>query len=43
MFIMGKPSKNDYRKFKITNDKNDDYGTMREVIIGDILEYLKII
>ena len=32
VFVDGKPSKNDYRKFKITNDKNDDYGTMREVI-----------
>jgi excinuclease ABC subunit C len=32
VFIDGKPCKNEYRKFKITNDKNDDYGTMREVI-----------
>ena len=32
VFKEGKPSKNDYRKFKITLDKNDDYGTMREVI-----------
>lgn len=32
VFIDGKPSKNDYRKFKITLEKNDDYGTMREVI-----------
>jgi len=32
VFIDGKPSKKEYRKFKITNDKNDDYGTMREVI-----------
>ena len=32
VFKEGKPSKNDYRKFKITMDKNDDYGTMREVI-----------
>ncbi len=32
VFIDGKPSKNDYRKFKITLDKNDDYGTMKEVI-----------
>lgn len=32
VFKDGKPSKNDYRKFKITLDKNDDYGTMREVI-----------
>lgn len=32
VFKLGKPSKNDYRKFKITNDVNDDYGTMREVI-----------
>ena len=32
VFVDGKPSKNDYRKFKITLDKNDDYGTMKEVI-----------
>lgn len=32
VFIDGKPSKNDYRKFKISIDKNDDYGTMKEVI-----------
>ena len=32
VFKNGSPSKNDYRKFKISIDKNDDYGTMREVI-----------
>lgn len=32
VFINGKPSKNDYRKFKITIDQNDDYASMREVI-----------
>lgn len=32
VFKNGKPSKNDYRKFKISIDKNDDYGTMKEVI-----------
>ena len=32
VFIGGKKNTNMYRKFKITNDKNDDYGTMREVI-----------
>lgn len=32
VFTDGKPNKNEYRKFKITVDKNDDYGTMREVI-----------
>lgn len=32
VFIDGKPNKNEYRKYKITIDKNDDYGTMREVI-----------
>ena len=32
VFIDGKPNKNEYRKFKITVDKNDDYGTMKEVI-----------
>ncbi len=32
VFINGRPLKNEYRKYKITNDVNDDYGTMREVI-----------
>ena len=32
VFIDGKPAKNEYRKYKISVDKNDDYGTMREVI-----------
>ena len=32
VFIDGKPCKNEYRKFKITTDQNDDYNTMREVI-----------
>lgn len=40
-FVDGKPSKNDYRKFKITNDKNDDYGTMREVIYRRYFRVLK--
>lgn len=41
VFIDGKPSKNDYRKFKITNDKNDDYWTMREVIYRRYFKVLK--
>ena len=41
VFVEGKPSKNDYRKFKITNDKNDDYGTMREVIYRRYFRVLK--
>jgi len=32
VFKNGKPSKNDYRKFKISLDKNDDYHMMMEVI-----------
>ena len=32
VFKNGQPSKSDYRKYKITVDKNDDYNTMREVI-----------
>jgi len=32
VFKDGKPSKKDYRKYKITVDKNDDYNTMKEVI-----------
>lgn len=32
VFKNGLPSKKDYRKYKITVDKNDDYNTMKEVI-----------
>ena len=41
VFKNGKPSKNDYRKFKITIDQNDDYGTMREVIYRRYFRVLK--
>ena len=41
VFKNGNPSKNDYRKFKITIDKNDDYGTMREVIYRRYFRVLK--
>ena len=37
----GIPSKNDYRKFKISFDKNDDYNTMREVIYRRYFRVLK--
>lgn len=32
VFKDGHPSKNDYRKFKISLEKNDDYNTMKEVL-----------
>ena len=32
VFKTGKPAKNEYRKYKVSVDKNDDYNTMREVI-----------
>lgn len=41
VFKKGKPSKNDYRKYKITNDVNDDYGTMKEVIYRRYFKVLK--
>jgi excinuclease ABC subunit C len=41
VFIDGKPSKNEYRKFKITIDKNDDYGAMKEVIYRRYFRVLK--
>lgn len=41
VFIDGKPFKNNYRKFKISIDKNDDYGTMREVIYRRYFRVLK--
>ena len=41
VYIDGKPSKNNYRKFKISIDTNDDYGTMREVIYRRYFKVLK--
>ena len=41
VFKDGKPSKNDYRKFKISIDQNDDYGTMKEVIYRRYFRVLK--
>lgn len=41
VFIDGKPAKSEYRKFKITVDKNDDYGTMKEVIYRRYFRVLK--
>ena len=41
VFIDGRPAKNEYRKFKISNDTNDDYGTMREVIYRRYFRVLK--
>ncbi len=32
VFIDGKPAKNEYRKYKVSVDVNDDYNTMKEVI-----------
>ena len=32
VFTEGIPNKNEYRKYKISVDKNDDYNTMREVL-----------
>ncbi len=32
VFKNGKPCKKEYRKYKVTTDKNDDYHTMQEVI-----------
>ncbi len=32
VFINGKPNKNEYRKYKISLEKNDDYFMMKEVI-----------
>jgi excinuclease ABC subunit C len=41
VFIDGKPAKNEYRKFKISVDKNDDYGTMKEVLYRRYFRVLK--
>ncbi len=41
VFKDGLPSKNEYRKYKISIDKNDDYNTMREVIYRRYFKVLK--
>ena len=41
VFMDGKKTPHLYRKFKITNDKNDDYGTMNEVIYRRYFRVLK--
>ena len=41
VFINGSPAKNEYRKYKITIDKNDDYKTMEEVIYRRYFKVLK--
>ena len=41
VFIDGKKEPKLYRKFKITTDKNDDYGTMRDVIYRRYFRVLK--
>ena len=41
VYIDGKPAKNEYRKYKISIDKNDEYGTMREVIYRRYFRVLK--
>ena len=41
VFKDGKPSKNDYRKFKITVDSNDEYAMMREVTYRRYFRILK--
>ena len=32
VFIDGKPAKNEYRKYKVSVDVNDDYNTMKEIL-----------
>lgn len=32
VFIDGKPAKKEYRKFKVSFEKNDDYNTMKEIL-----------
>lgn len=41
VFKDGKPSKNDYRKFKIVEDSNDEYSMMREVTYRRYFRVLK--
>ena len=41
VFTNGKPNKNEYRKFSITEQKNDDFHTMKEVIYRRYFRILK--
>ncbi len=41
VFIDGRPAKNEYRKYKISTNKNDDYETMHEVIYRRYFRVLK--
>jgi excinuclease ABC subunit C len=41
VFIDGKPAKNEYRKYKIKTDTNDEYAMMREVIYRRYFRVLK--
>ena len=41
VFIDGKPAKNEYRKYKIKVDTNDEYGMMKEVIYRRYFRVLK--
>ena len=41
VFLDGRPLKNEYRKFKISFDKNDDYGTMKEALYRRYFRVLK--
>ncbi len=41
VFENGKPNKNEYRKFNITDQKNDDFHTMKEVIYRRYFRLLK--
>ena len=41
VYIDGRPAKNEYRKYKISVDKNDDYAAMREVIYRRYFRVLK--
>ena len=41
VFKDGKPSKNDYRKFKIMDDSNDEYAMMKEVTYRRYFRVLK--
>ncbi|NLL44751.1 MAG: excinuclease ABC subunit UvrC, partial [Mollicutes bacterium] len=41
VFVDGKPNKNEYRKYKISIEKNDDYNAMKEVIYRRYFRVLK--
>lgn len=40
-FVDGKPKKSEYRKFKLSQDQNDDFASMKEIFERRIINYIE--